>query len=285
MSSIRRLILNLNHQEQELCKTQFLAPCVLGGKIQARLSGLVYKFSPKPKDFVGWAIFQPINEKEAKVVEEASLPMVIEYLKLFKAFRFRLAYKLESLTWLAYPVNEADMRQRLGRPKPVAINLVTKAAPLEQVIARCDGNTWWFEDIDRTSDPIISEELCDLLSKKIPTKNLRIPNLTPEMLVVYSLIQAKEEKEQEEKLKLLQNKDESRLQEALRVGGNAKLKQFSDNGDFWLIDWTTKNGEVHRSAISKKDLTVISSGICLSGYDRHFDLQSLVKVIEQRYND
>ena len=34
--------------------------------------------------------------------------------------------------------------------------------------------------------------------------------------------------------------------------------------------------------VSKRDLTVISSGICLSDRDRDFDLQSLVGVIEKR---
>lgn len=276
--------MQLNLQEQELCKTQFLAPCVLGGKIQTKVSNLVYKFEPTPKDFIGWAIFQPISEKVARVVEEASFPMISEYLKLFKAFRFRLAYKLESLTWLAYPANESDMKQRLGVVKPVAINLATEATQLEQVIARYDGGAWWFEDIDRSANPFISEELRNSLAKKLSAKDLNFSNLTPEMRVTYSLIEAKEKKEQEIKLKLFQNKDEVRLKEALRIGGNARLKQFSDRGDFWLVDWTTKDGQRHSSAISKRDLTVVSSGICLSGLDRNFDLQSLVKVMEQRDN-
>jgi hypothetical protein len=38
----------------------------------------------------------------------------------------------------------------------------------------------------------------------------------------------------------------------------------------------------HTSAIAKADLTVVSSGICLSGRDRDFDLQSLVGVIEHQ---
>jgi len=282
MKKISRLIIELSSQEQELSSAQFLAPCVLGGKVQTKVSGLVYKFDPQPKDFVGWAIFQPLNEKTARVLEEASLPIVSEYLRLFKTFRFRLAYKLESQTWLGYPTNEADMRQRLGQAKPIAINLVTQAIHLEQIVARFDGQAFWFEDIDRGADPIISEELRSALSKKVPAKDLHFANLTPEMRTTYGLIQDKERKEREQKIKLVENRDQARLQEALRVGGNAKLKQFCDQGGFWLVDWTTKDGEQHSSAISKNDLTVISSGICLSGYDRNFDLQSLVKVIEQR---
>jgi hypothetical protein len=75
--------------------------------------------------------------------------------------------------------------------------------------------------------------------------------------------------------------DEERLREALRVGGG-DLRTFNDRGQYWLVEWTTADGERHTSAIAKGDLTVISSGICLSGRDRDFDLQSLVGVIDGR---
>src|SRR5262249_38211647 len=68
---------------------------------------------------------------------------------------------------------------------------------------------------------------------------------------------------------------------ALRVGGG-DLRAFNDRGQYWLVEWTTADGERHTSAIAKGDLTVISSGICLSGRDRDFDLQSLVGVIKGR---
>lgn len=295
MANIHKLIKSLCAQEQELCKTQFLAPCVLGASVITRLSGLIYKFAPQPNNFVGWAIFQPVNERLAKVVEEADLPMIAEYLQLFKSFRLRLAYKLESLTWLAYPINEADMRQRLGFVKPIVLHLVTEGLEFEQVMARFDGGAWWFEDIDRTSDPMLGEQLREATERKVLAKDLRFSGLTPEMRTTYSFIEQRRNREQErlkrekellqrEKLKLVQNSDQYRLSEALRVGGNAKLKQFQDRGDYWVVDWSTKDGERNTSAISKRDLTVISSGICLSGMDRNFDLQSLVKIIERRFD-
>jgi hypothetical protein len=286
MINVKKLILQLKEQEQELCKTQFLAPCVLGGKVQTRVAGLVYKFTPRPMDFVGWAVFQPINESVAEVVEEASLPMISEYLQLFKLFRVRLAYQLQSQTWLAYPVNEADMFQRLKVVKPIAINLVTDTTPFEQVLTRFSGGAFWFEDIDRNSDPIIAEEMRETLRKKTATKDLQFANLTPEMRTTYSLtfslVVEKEKQAERARLLAQQNKDEVRLQRALKLGGEASLKHLRDRGDYWLIDWTTKDGQHHTSAISKPDLTVLSSGICLSGRDRDFDLQSLVKVMEQR---
>ena len=73
--------------------------------------------------------------------------------------------------------------------------------------------------------------------------------------------------------------DEERLNQALQLGGG-RLRRYTDRGDYWVVEWTTQGGRRHTSAIGKNDLTVISSGICLSGHDRDFDLQSLVGVME-----
>ena len=73
--------------------------------------------------------------------------------------------------------------------------------------------------------------------------------------------------------------DEARLRGALRFGGG-DLTSYRDRGDHWLVEWTTREGNQHTSAISKRDLTVVSAGICLSGEDEKFDLQSLVGVVE-----
>jgi len=76
-------------------------------------------------------------------------------------------------------------------------------------------------------------------------------------------------------------RDEKRLRQAPKLGGS-ELHQFQDRGDYWTVDWTTADGTRHTSAIAKDDLTVVSSGICLSGRDRDFDLQSLVGVMEHQ---
>lgn len=319
MSDIRNLLNQIAAQETQLRDTQFLAPCVRGGRVRTSVANIIYTFTPQPQDFEGWGIFQPVDGKTAEVVDEPSLPQLAEYLKLLKPMRLRLAYVLQGQTWLAYPGNEADMQQRLAVAKPVLVHLVTEGSAFEPIIARFDGSAWWFDELDRRAEPQPAELLREQLRQETAPEQIRFSGMTPEMLSVYNLAlqqteayqqrrrhqqevteqqerrrqQRQAERQQREHQRRQQptprgrrdrraaQNDQQRLQDALHMGGG-ELRDFRDRGDFWQVEWTTRNGEYHTSAISKHDLTVISSGICLSGYDRNFDLQSLVGVVEAR---
>ncbi|MCC3433259.1 MAG: hypothetical protein JGK08_25765, partial [Microcoleus sp. PH2017_04_SCI_O_A] len=161
--------------------------------------------------------------------------------------------------------------------KPVAVHLVSESSQFEQIVARWDGNCLWFEEIDRRADPLLCEELKDALKKLILPQEVRFKGMTPEMRIVYELV-CRNIKDFAPKVR-----DEQRLQRALKMGGG-ELRDFSDRADYWLVEWTSASasGEHHSSAIAKNDLTVMSSGICLSGLDKDFDLQSLVGVVEDR---
>jgi len=269
------------------------------------VANLIYTFTPQPRDFEGWGIFRPVNEKTAEVVEEASLPQLAEYLKLLKPLRLRLAYPLRSLTWLAYPMNESDMQQRLGMVKPVPVHLVSEGAAFEPIIARFDGTAFWFDEIDRRAEPQPTEQLREQLEQVTLPDQVRFAGMTPEMRTVYELVlqqtPAYQEREQHRRQAREageaegaegageageavggERTDEQQLRDALQMGGG-RLRTFRDRGEFWQVEWTTRDRERHTSAIAKGDLTVMSSGICLSGCDRDFDLQSLVGVIEARF--
>ncbi|MGD1699389.1 hypothetical protein [Dapis sp. BLCC M229] len=278
MTDIRKLINQLAIQEAELKNIQFLAPCVKNGRVKTRVAGMIYTFESEPKTFAGWGIFQPINEKIAKFLEEPSLPQLEEYFQLLKPLRFFLACQLKGLTWLAYPTNESDAQQRFACAKPVPVHLVTEGAMFEQIIARFDGVYWWFEDIDRRADPLIAEELREAFKNITLPKEVKFKGMTPEIKTVYDLV-ARQKKEFMKKMQY--QKDEKRLREALAMGGG-ELQNFRDRSNYWQVEWVSGNGERHTSAINKNDLTVVSAGICLSGGDRDFDLQSLVGVVEQR---
>jgi hypothetical protein len=281
---IKNLIQAMAQQEEQALNTEFFAPCVRGGLLRARVKQLIYTFKSMPEDFEGWGIFLPLNNKEAELLEEASLFQVAEYLQLLKPLRVRLAQQLRGQTWLTYPANESDAEQRFGSARPLLVHLVSEGAQFEQIIARSDGNAFFFEDTDRRSDPVVARTLRSELASNTQVQDLRFATLTPEMRIAYQLALQPYVPPAKRRHKDLQavpqpKSDAARLSEALQTGGG-NLEGFTDRGDYWTVEWISRTGEHHTSAISKEDLTVISSGICLSGMDRDFDLQSLVGVIE-----
>ena len=294
MPDINKLLKQLASQEKALQNTQFLAPCVAGGFLRTSVANIIYTFTPQPPSFTGWGIFQAINPQAAELVTEASLPQITTYLELLPPLRLRLSYQIKQQTWLAYPINESDMQQRFGEAKPIVVYLVDEGGQFEPIIARFQGSHCWFETIDRRAEPQPTETLAAYLHQEIPPQEVKFPGLTPEMLTTYQLawqqtenaLIQKQHRQQVEgnqlKHKSSQN-PEIRLQQALQQGGG-EMRNYRDRDGFWQVEWITADGQFHTSAISKEDLTVVSAGICLSGRDRDFDLQSLVGVMEQEYD-
>lgn len=283
--NIFKLIGELAEVEERLQETQFVAPCVPGGKVRTRIDGLVRDFAPAPAVFEGWGVFSP-EGKSAQLLEEASLATVERYLELFEALRVVLVRQLEGRTWLAYPANTSDMAQRFGRPEPLLVRLVEQGREFDVVVARFDGGAWWYEAIDRAADPRIAVQLREVMRHMWHPNSLRISGLTPEMRTAYGIMWRKPDMRHfdgESKAAIAKQ----RLKHALEMGGG-ELRSYSEgNGcwsdGYWNVEWTTPDGEVHYSAIGKEDLTVMSAGICLSGRDADFDLQSLVGVVDGRH--
>jgi hypothetical protein len=86
------------------------------------------------------------------------------------------------------------------------------------------------------------------------------------------------------KRELEKSPEERRLEAALRLAG-ASLEGFSEQHGVLTVRYLV-DGVSHESTVTKNTLEVVSSGICLSGQDRDFDLTSLVSVMrEHRRNE
>jgi hypothetical protein len=72
---------------------------------------------------------------------------------------------------------------------------------------------------------------------------------------------------------------EIRLADAL-IHAGATLSSYIEREDAYTVTFNV-DGRIHRSTVHRDDLTVLVAGICLSGEDRKFDLQSLVGVIRE----
>jgi hypothetical protein len=179
------------------------------------------------------------------------------------------------MSWLAYPINEPAFAHLTGWLKPFAVHIVTGGTAFQSAIAHWDGQSFWYGQNDYQADPTPEHELQTALQTAVAPNELRFKGLTPEMRIAYQIASQTAES-------FAANREEMALRRALEKGGG-QLQKFSDQGDYWQVQWTTSTGEQHTSAITK-NLTVISAGYCLDGRDRDFDLSALVGVTEKRYD-
>ncbi|HEX8073317.1 MAG TPA: hypothetical protein VF546_25455 [Pyrinomonadaceae bacterium] len=276
MTDVRALINELAAQEAALAAAQFLAPCAPGVRVRVRVSGLVYFFRTLPRGYEGWGVFRPRDAKTAELMHAAGLVQIEAYQRLLRPVRLLLAARLRGRTWLAYP---AQPSQPDALRAPVTVRLVGEGRHFDQIVARTDGALHWYEDLDRRADPRPAEQLRLLLRQATPPGALRAKALTPSLRAAYARAARRAPEFAAERQR---HAEQARLRDALAFAGGT-LADYEERDDHWHVTWHTPSGEQHTSAVAKHDLTVLSAGICLSGQDTDFDLQSLVGVVEQQW--
>lgn len=267
------IVASLAEADRRGRKTPFLAPRVGGGDVETRIEGLVRTFSVEPDDFEGWGVFEPHNPSTAQLQREAQRPDIERYLELFEPLRAILVEPLERASWLAHPVNDSDMRQRFGTASPFVVHLVERARPFDSIVARSDGRAWWFERLDRRVAPRRLEALREAWRDERTPDELDASGLTPAMHAAYAMRWSASD--------ATPTRPEQRVDEALETGGG-ELCDVEERNEHLRVEWRTSEGERHVSLVTRDDFTVLGAGICLSGRDRDFDLESLVGVVEQR---
>lgn len=187
LAKIHDILKKLSRGEGALRASEFVAPCVPGEKVRARVEGLWYAFTPRPEDFEGWGIFLPESEKEATLAGEADPEMISQYLAPLVSLRVRLAHPLRGKTWLAWPVNEEEAARRCHARGPLCVHLVGEAGRFDQVLVRAEGSFFWYEKLDHRDDIESAERLRLALSQNTSPHDLRFSGLTPEMRAAYTL--------------------------------------------------------------------------------------------------
>jgi hypothetical protein len=259
--------------EAQFLAGEFLAPVVRGGAVQVRIAGVICRLKVQPADFEGWGVFRPRSHTDAELVRPARLSERQRYLELFPLVRLILAGR-QGETWGALPAHQADTRVRINGLLPV--RLVEDAQLFEVIQSRFDGAHFWFAGPDPRWDPGTAAYLRQALDQMIPPDALSRPGLTAEERAAYAVnyqdrFQASEAGRR--------SREEGRLRQALAHAG-AELKDFLERDDVYTVTYEV-DGQRHVSAVSKHDLSVQVAGVCLSGEDENFDLQSLVGVIRE----
>jgi hypothetical protein len=274
--TLRALIQRLAQQELDWQGRSLLAPVVAPGRARVRLQGLVYELSIVPADYRGFGVFSLNAPGVAEFVRSATPPERENYLRLWPRRQMRLLHEVVAGNWMT----------RLGM-----IHEVERGSPFELVEAAFDGRNYWYCRPVLDTRLALAEEMARALAEHVPAAELRLKGMTPEDRAGYAalcrrvpggggnppLIPGGPEPRVGV---VVEGGDHLRLTRALARGGGS-LRSFSLSGDTYQVSWEDSRGENHFSAIRRDDLTVLSSGICLSGRDSDFDLTSLVGVMEE----
>jgi hypothetical protein len=246
---------------------------VRGGTVQVRIAGVVWRLKVQPDDFEGWGVFRPTSPTHAERVRPARLAERRRYLDLLPCMRLIVCLR-ENDQWLGIAAHRADSRFRIDGLVPV--RLIEEAQLFDILITRFDGAQCWYDGQDPRRDPGTGAYLRDSLGRMVEPGRLKRKGLTSEERDAYVLNYAPR---LEAELEARRDRVEERLRLALSHAG-AALRGYQEQGDVYRVTYEV-DGRRHASVVSRGDLSVQVAGICLSGEDRHFDLQSLVGVLRE----
>ena len=176
--------------------------------------------------------------------------------------------------WLGLPAHRADSRFRIEGLMP--LRLVDEAELFETLLTRFDGTHCWYDGPDSRVDPATAAYLRDSLAKLIEPDQLSRPRLTAEQRAAYTISYAPK---LQAELDAHRDRTEERLRAALAHAG-AEFRSYQERGRVYSVTYEV-DGQRHVSVVDRHDLSVQVAGVCLSGEDHRFDLQSLVGVLRE----
>jgi hypothetical protein len=259
--------------EERFLASEFLAPVVHGGAVQVRIAGVICSLRIVPADFAGWGVFRPASHADANLVRQAKLAERARYLELFPLVRLIFAENRDD-QWLALAAHRGDSRFQFDGMIPV--RLVEDAQLFDVIETRFDGAQFWYAGPDPRWDPSMASYLRQELDRLTLPDKLDRPGLAAEQRAAYAQSYWPRYEASEAGRR---SREEQRLHNALAHAG-AELKGYVERHDVYTVTYEV-DGQRHVSAVAKNDLSVQVAGICLSGEDEHFDLQSLVGVIRE----
>ena len=273
--SINDLLNKLSAQEKDFLDQDIFAPYVKGGaQIVLRINKVVYKLKTRKFKRDGFGVFRATDASNARLVREAESYEIEDYLHLLQKVDFILVSKLSR--WLAYPASGHSFKQQFKtNPALTQVLVVDNVELMDTIEARFDGANFWFDCVKFGGDIERKENLRNRLENQnySITKEIK-SGLTPEENIAFKFAVAFHQEANKSEL-------EKRLEQEFHKTG-ALMSKFVERGDTVEVQWSDKKTSgKYTSVLKKGDLSVITAGICLSGGDKRFDLQSLVTVCRQ----
>ena len=272
--SLHDILNRLAAQEQHFLGEPVLAPVIAGkggsgSTVGVRIAGIACRLKVLGASS-GWAILQPQSVEVAQFVRPATPTEREAYLKLLPQVRLIAVARLKG-SWLALPAHEGNARFKLRGAVPVQLTSA-ELQPFDTFVARFDGNQFWFDAPDTRRSPALAAYLREALAARVPPDKLDKPNLSREERAAYNWVWDK----------LAQAKQlgaKYRLSAAL-AHGEGTLLSFIERDETYTVTYRVGEQQ-HVSTVRKDNLTILASGICLSGLDANFDLTSIVGVMRE----
>lgn len=270
---VNEILTRLARAELAFLASEFLAPVVLARGVKVSIAGVRCTLRVIPAGFFGWGIFRPLSHHVAQLERRASAGERQRYLSLFPSVQLIVCSRERGITFAA-PAQRGDHRFEIE--SPVEVQWVEECDLFDTIVARFDGSQFWFDQTGGRADPTVAAYLRRELAEMTEPEKLERRGLSDGERKAYSLIF------QHRAAAILadeRQRGELRLKAALAQAG-ACLRDFGETGDSYRVSYSV-DGVRHTSVVRKDDLTVLSAGICLSGQDRAFDLNSLVGVLRE----
>lgn len=255
-------------EEEKFFNTEFLSPVLRGRPVRVRIAGIIVTLRVRPRNFQGWGIFQALDQQSAKFMREPTMQERREYLDLYPRFSMIVCQRGDRV--LSILANQADSRIKIEGQVPILLS--EEVQLFDAVDVRFDGENFWFDSPSSFRSPRIAATLRDLLSEEAEPKDVAVTGASKEDRLAYLIAHTRD-------IESKKDREEERIKSALeRAGGT--YKSYVERGTTYTVEYEV-DGVRHRSTIDRDTLEVSSAGICLSGQDRRFDLQSLVGVMRE----
>lgn len=274
---LQNLLDKLEAEENRFAGREILAPVLRGQKVVTKIAGVVCKLRLDKADFQGWAVLQTHDVSNAKLVREATKREIQKYLDLLPAVRLIAIVRDENdkTLWHALSAHQGDSRFSLSKPALLFL-CGENVQSFATIVARFDGGRFWFERIEARRSPVLGAYLREQMNAQTKPESLQKKGLSAEEKTAYAWLWR-----ESEKARALSHaeREMARLQNAL-AHADAQLVSYIERSGVYTVTYRIGQRQL-TSVVRQSDLTVMTSGICLSGLDRDFDLTSLVGVMRE----
>lgn len=284
------LIDKIHQQVQDFQGQEFVAPYLGDNKIRIRLNGLVLTLRVSgvldPYSLNKLLIWITGDGVLAEPLGLSTHIMVREYLELFPEVRLLITREDHSrFHGTLYGIMSRSNTGRVqfqGEVPIVNLYDVYDCMLFDEVTAHFDGQIFFLDQtlIDNPGDMMVAAKLREEIQDRQFTydnrASLAAKYMRPEHELAFRLAWDRLMLDAETMVEQILGKAVS------HAGG--RLKSYKKDADTYQVRMEVDHRE-YKNVVISKDLEVISSGICLSGHDRIFDLQSLVSVFREGQSD